>query len=175
LLTSRARFQRGWALLQEGQADQGVIEIREAMAASGATGASMDLQFHRCVLAQGYAACDLITEGMAVLEDAIRFATDSGAKYQYPELLRTKGELLLRLDPGDRSAEDWLRLSLVTARDEGTKSLELRAAKTLARLYRDKGDETQARAILEPVYAWFTEGFDAPDLLEARTLLAELA
>ena len=92
----------------------------------------------------------MITEGMAVLEGALRFAADSGAKYQYPELLRTKGELLLRLDPGDRSAEEWLRLSLAAAHEEGTKSLELRSATTLAQLYRENGDDTRAREVLNP-------------------------
>jgi predicted ATPase len=175
LLTTQARFQHGWALLQEGQADRGIVDMREGIAGIRATGAAMGLQFFLCVLAQGYAACGMTAEATAALEEALAFATDTGAKYQYPELLRTKGHLLLQLDPGDRSAEDWFRLSLATAHEEGTKILELRAAARLARLYRDNDEYTQARDVLEPVYAWFTEGFDTPDLLEARTLLTELA
>ena len=112
---------------------------------------------------------------MAVLEEAIIFAAVTGAEYQYPELLRTKGELLLRLDPDDTSAEDWLRSSLVKAREEGTKMLELRAAVRLAGLLRDHGEDSHARDVLEPVYAWFTEGIDTRDLSEAKALLAELA
>ncbi|MGH6873581.1 MAG: adenylate/guanylate cyclase domain-containing protein, partial [Aestuariivirgaceae bacterium] len=174
-LIAQARFQRGWALSQEGQADQAVIDMREGIAAMRATGGAVGLQHFLCVLAQGYAACSKPTEGLAVLEEALKFAADTSAKYQYPELLRTKGELLLRLDPGDRSAEDWFRLSLVAAHEEGTKMLELRAAVSLARLLLDNGEGTQARNILEPVYAWFTEGFTMPDLSEAKSLLAELA
>jgi predicted ATPase len=135
----------------------------------------MGLQHFLCLLAQGYAVCGKPTEGVAVLQEALKFAVDTGAKFQYPELLRTKGELLLRLDPGDRSAEDWLRLSLDAAHEEGTKMLELRAAVSLARLSRDNGERTRARDLLEPVYTLFTEGFDTPDLLEAKTLLSELA
>lgn len=174
LLIAQARFQRGWALLEEGQADQSVIEMREGIAAARATGAAMGLQHFLCLLAQGYAACGKPTEGLAVLDEALKFAADTSAKYQYPELLRTKGELLQR--QGDnRSAKDWLRLSVAAAHDEGTKMLELRAAVKLARLSRDNGEIAQARAELEPVYAWFTEGFDTADLSEARTLLSELA
>jgi predicted ATPase len=174
LLHTQARFQRGWALLEEGQADQGVIEMREGIAAIRATGAAMGLQHFLCILAQGYAACDMFSEGMAVIDEALKFAADTTAKYQYPELLRTKGELLLRLDPGDHSAEDWFRLSLAAAHEEGTKMLELRAAVRLARFLLDKGEGTQAYNILEPLHAWFTEGFTTPDLLEAKSLLAEL-
>ena len=173
-VNTQARFQRGWALLEEGQADQAVGEMRESIAAISATGAAMGLQHFLCILAQGYGACGMISEGMAVIEEALKFAADTNAKFQYPELLRTKGELLLRLGPGDRSAENWLRLSLAAAREEGTKMLELRSATRLARLMFDHGKHAQAGDILEPIYAWFTEGFNTPDLLEAKALLAEL-
>jgi len=175
LLMTQARFQRGWALLEEGQADQGVVEMREGIAGIRSTGAAMGLQHFLCVLAQGYAACGRPAEGMAVLEEALKFAAVTGAEYQYPELLRTKGELLLRLDPDDTSAEHWLRSSLVKAREEGTKMLELRAAVRLAGLLHDHGEDSHARDVLEPVYAWFTEGVDTRDLSEAKALLAELA
>jgi predicted ATPase len=175
LLTTQASFQRGWALLQERQADRGVVEMREGIAGIRATGAAMGLQYFLGVLAEGYAATGRPAEGLAVLEEALEFTADTGAEYQHPELLRTKGELLLRLDPGDPSAEDWLRLSLAKAREEGTRMLELRAAVSLAGFLRDYGEYNQACDVLEPVYAWFTEGLDTRDLLEAKALLAELA
>jgi predicted ATPase len=174
LLTTQATFQRGWVLLEEGQADEAVPEMREGIAAIRGTGAAMGLPHFLCVLAQAYAASGRPAEGIVVLEDALKFASDTGNKYQYPELLRTKGELLLQLDPADRSAENWLRSSLAAAHKEGTKILELRAAMRLARLLLDNGERMQARNSLEPVYAWFTEGFTTPDLLEAASLLAEL-
>jgi predicted ATPase len=175
LLITQARFQRGWALLEAGHADRGVIEMREGIAAIRETGAAMGLQHFLCILAQGYAACGSYTKGLAVLDEALKFAAETGTKYQYPELLRTKGEILLRLDPRDRSAKNWFQSSLVAAHEEGTKMLELRAAVSLARFSRSNGEDIHARDVLEPVFAWFTEGLDTADLLEAKTLLAELA
>jgi predicted ATPase len=88
--------------------------------------------------------------------------------------LRVKGELLLRRDPRDDAAESWFRQAVTTARDEGTKSLELRAALSLARLYRAQGRDGEAREVLSPVYAWFTEGLDTRDLVDAKELLDQL-
>ena len=79
LLTTQARFQRGWALLQEEQADHGVAEMREGLAGMRATGAAMGVQYFLCVLAQGYAACGSPAKGMAILEEALKFAADTGA------------------------------------------------------------------------------------------------
>ena len=89
------------------------------------------------------------SEGMNLLERALEIAR-SGAKYQLPEFLRTKGDLLLRLNPHDGAAENWFRRALMAARDEGTKSLELRAALSLARLYRAHQRERKARDVLAP-------------------------
>jgi predicted ATPase len=175
ILTTQARFQRGWALLQNGEAAQAVDEMRHGIEDIRATGAAMGLQYFLCVLAQGCAASGRYEEGMAALEEALAFASDTSANYYHPELLRTKGELLLRLNPSDSSIEEWFRLSFTRAREEGTKMLELRAAMNLARLFCDRGEHSRAHDILEPVYAWFTEGAATADLLEAQALLSELA
>ena len=98
---------------------------------------------------------DEASEGLSLLERALDIAR-SGAKYQLPELLRAKGELLLRQNPHDDAAESWLRQALTAARDEGTKSLELRAALSLARLYRahqrEKGGSRRALPHLRLVH-----------------------
>ena len=91
-----------------------------------------------------------------------------------PELLRTKGELLSRVEPRGGAAERWFRKSLTMARTEGTKSTELRAATSLARLYVDEGRGKEGRRLLAPIYAWFTEGFETGDLVDARALLDHL-
>ena len=92
------------------------------------------------------------------------------------ELHRLQGEVLLGMSDGSRErAEACFRCGLQIARDQKAKSLELRAATSLARLWRDQGKSTEARALLAPVYGWFTEGFDTLDLVEARALLDELA
>ena len=113
-------------------------------------------------------------EGLALLERAFDNLANSDSKYQLPELLRTKGELLSRSDPRDDASESCFLQSLTTARDQGIKSSELRAALHLARLYVGQRRESEARDLLAPVYAWFSEGFDTPDLVEAKALLERL-
>ena len=85
------------------------------------------------------------------------------------------GELLLAWGSGHiGDAEECFRRALTTAHDQSARSLELRAATSLARLWRDQGKRTQAHDLLAPVYGWFTEGFETPDLKDAKALLDEL-
>jgi predicted ATPase len=103
--------------------------------------------------------------------------TSAGERFAEAELCRLRGEMLLaRGDRADPAAEGerWLRNALECARNQGAKSLELRAATSLARLWRDQGKRSEARDLLAPAYDWFTEGFDTADLHEAKTLLDEL-
>jgi predicted ATPase len=91
------------------------------------------------------------------------------------EVHRAAGEIALKsLEPGAAKAEAYIERALSVARQQQAKSLELRAAMSLARLWRDQGKVQQARELLAPVYGWFTEGFDTRDLKEARALLGEL-
>jgi predicted ATPase len=91
------------------------------------------------------------------------------------EIHRLRGELSRRLPyPDPAKAEDSFRTALAIAREQGTRGYELRAAASLARLRRDQGRHAEARDLVAPVYEWFTEGFDTPDLKEARALLDEL-
>jgi predicted ATPase len=92
------------------------------------------------------------------------------------EIARLRGVLLLR-QPGisQAEAETWLRRALDIARCQEAKSLELRAAMSLCRLWQQQGKQAEARELLAPIYGWFTEGFDTADLQEAKALLEELA
>jgi len=102
-------------------------------------------------------------------------AAVSGEKGWSAEIHRLRGELTGRLPYSDPAkAEDSFRTALAIAREQGTRGYELRAAVSLARLRRDQGRRTEARDLLAPVYGWFTEGFDTPDLKEAKALLDEL-
>ncbi|THK33876.1 hypothetical protein EHS39_33550 [Ensifer sp. MPMI2T] len=140
--------------------------------ASRPTGADMGVAFCRCVLAQAHGQFGEMNEGLTVLEKAFAFTARSRSKYQVPELLRTKGEILSHMEsPGGDAAERWFQKSLTMACAEGTKSTELRAAASLARLYIDQGRDDEARSLLAPVYAWFTEGFETGDLVDAKALL----
>ena len=86
-----------------------------------------------------------------------------------------RGELVQQLPrPDPAKAEDSFRTALAVAREQGTRGYELRAATSLARLWREHGRRAEARELLAPVYGWFTEGFDTADLKDAKTLLAEL-
>ncbi len=173
LSTSEGGFQLGWALAEEGNVADGIRCMREGLAAITATGAANGLQEYLCVLARFCGEYGEVKEGLALLDKGLRIA-EAGARYRLPELLRTKGELLLRQNAHDDVAESWFRRAVTMARDEGTKSLELRAAVSLAQMYRNRGRVREARDLIGPVYAWFTEGLDTRDLLDAKDLLDRL-
>ena len=92
----------------------------------------------------------------------------------FPSSCRIKGELLLRLNSPDQSPEGCFHEALRLAGDQGAKSLELKAAISLARLYRSEGQDRAARDVLVPAYTWFTEGHETSDLAEAKELLDQL-
>ncbi|WP_027668900.1 adenylate/guanylate cyclase domain-containing protein [Rhizobium leguminosarum] len=174
LMTGVARSKIGWALAQQGKLEEGIREMREAVEEVAATGADMGMAFRLCVLAQAHAQLGEVSEGLILLEQAFDITAKTGSKYQVPELLRTKGELLSHMEPHCSGAERWFRKSLTMARTEGTKSAELRAATSLARFYLDQGRNKEGRKLLAPIYAWFTEGFETGDLVDARALLEHL-
>jgi predicted ATPase len=122
--------------------------------------------------------------GLAALDDGLTMMEKTGERYYEAELHRQRGELLLlraaknhpaQDSPDQHDAEACFHHALDVARQQQAKSLELRAAMSLSRLWQHQGKRAQARALLAEVYDWFTEGFDTADLQEAKTLLAELA
>jgi predicted ATPase len=114
-------------------------------------------------------------DGLQALAEAHTPVEQQEERYWEAEVCRLRGVLLLR-QPGTSpvEAEAWLQRALDIARRQEAKSLELRAAMSLARLWQQQGKQAEARALLAPVYGWFTEGFDTADLQEARTLLEAL-
>ncbi len=108
---------------------------------------------------------------LAVLDEAIALADTTEERFFEPELHRQRGELLMGQD--QVAAEDSLHRALSIARQQNARAWELRAAMSLARLWRDQGRRDEARELLAPVYDWFTEGFDTPDLKAAKALLDE--
>jgi predicted ATPase len=107
------------------------------------------------------------------LDDALQIVDRTGVRWLAAELNRHKGRLLLRKGHSD-AAEELYRKALGIAEEQGAKLWELRAATSLARLRRDRGRRAEARELLVPVYGWFTEGFDTPDLKDAKAQLDEL-
>jgi predicted ATPase len=115
--------------------------------------------------------------GLEVLVEAFAHVNDTDERFYEAELYRVQSELLLRQGKSNAAAaaETCLRRSLDVARAQKAKSWELRTATSLARLWRDQDQPHQAGDLLAPVYGWFTEGFDTPDLKDAMALLDELA
>ena len=114
-------------------------------------------------------------DGLQALTEAYTLVEQHEERYWEAEVCRLRGVLLLR-QPGTppAEAETWLQRALDVARRQEAKSLELRAAMSLSRLWQQQGRRAEARDLLAPIYGWFTEGFDTADLQDAQALLAEL-
>jgi class 3 adenylate cyclase/predicted ATPase len=169
------RMLQGWADTQRGEATTGIARIRDGLAADEATGARAWTPLYVVLLAEALALAGKIEEGLAALDDALAKAVASGERGWDAEIHRLQGELTTRLPyPDPAKAEDSFRTALAIAREQGTRGYELRAATSLARLWGEQGRQVEARELLAPVYGWFTEGFDTPDLKEAKALLDEL-
>ena len=166
---------RGWALADSGRAEDGITEIHRGLADYGATEGEMWLPYFLGLLAEAQGQAGQAATGLDLAEDAVERADRMGVGWIGAELYRLQGALLLGLpDPDRPEVEACFRRALGVAREQGAKMWELRAATSLARLWRDQGKRTEARALLAAVYDWFTEGFDTPDLKDAKALLDEL-
>jgi predicted ATPase len=110
---------------------------------------------------------------LILLDDALQIVETTGERWVEPELYRHRGQLPSRQGHAE-AAEEHYRKALSIAEEQEAKLWELRAAVSLVRLHRDQGLCDEVRYLLAPVYGWFTEGFDAPDLKQAKTLLDEL-
>jgi tetratricopeptide (TPR) repeat protein len=148
-------------------------ELAELHGPMSSGAASWRRVFCRCALAQLYIAAGYFDEGLAVLEGIS--AADRAAFYA-PEVLRLEGELRAKIAPSDPDGvEACFRKALDLAGARGEKSLALRAATSLAQLWRSQGMHGEAHTVLAPVYGSFSEGFDLPDLKQAKVLLDQLA
>jgi predicted ATPase len=174
MVVAVGRIMRASARAMLEPSDEFVVEIREAMAAYRATGARFQGTYHLILLAQAVAACGRRGEGLAALREAAALVADTGERYVEAEIHRLQGNLRLA-EGGSAEAEAYYLKALEVARAQEARSLELRAAMSLARLRRDQGRRAEARELLAPIFGWFTEGFDTADLKEAKALLDELA
>jgi predicted ATPase/DNA-binding winged helix-turn-helix (wHTH) protein len=175
LLLTTGLIQRGWLLAEGGQSEAGLAQMREGLARHREVGAALLVPAALALVAEVLRKLGRPAEGLSAVTEGLMAAQQSGQHYWEAELHRLAGVLTLQAGPpatGD--AESYLLQAIEIARRQRAKSLELRAAASLSRLWADKENVKEAHALLSGVYAWFTEGFDTADLSEARSLLEEL-
>jgi class 3 adenylate cyclase/predicted ATPase len=167
---------QGYVSALTGKASDAVQMITAGIGLWRATGATAWMPLYRLHLAKAYSELDQFDEAWRNIRDAMSAIEDTKERWWEAEVNRTAGEITLLSPERDAAkAEEYFERALAVARQQQAKSWELRAAMSLARLWRDQGKVSQARELLAPVYGWFTEGFDTRDLKEAKALLAELA
>ena len=183
---------RGWAQAEQGQANEGIARMRQGLVAYRTTGTRWLEPYVLAILAEAHGNVGQAHEGLQVLTEALDVIQATRERAWEAELYRVKGELLLKSRGQDREssvqqnekarvaspeseAEACFREAMEIAHGQEARSWELRAAMSLSRLWRSQGKEAEARQLLAEAYGWFTEGFDTPDLEDAKALLGELA
>ena len=169
------RFQRGFARVESGEGEAGIAEMQQAMVELAAIGSGSGAPQILCFLAEGLRKVGRHDDALAALALGVAQAKQQGQHYYDAEFHRLRAEIFLDIDGNAiEEAEALFGQSLEIARRQEAKTFELRAATSMARLWHRQGKRDAARDLLLPVYAWFTEGFDTRDLIEARTLLDDL-
>ena len=163
------------ALARIGDLQTGAAGIREALAKCAEQGIKLLTTIHRGLLAELEAEAQDVEAALARIDEALALAAETGEHWTDAFLYRVRGEILLKRNPVNvAAAEEAFLTAIAVAQQQKAKSFELRAAMSMARLWRDQGKRDEARELLAPVYGWFTEGFDTIDLKEAKALLDEL-
>jgi len=177
----------GWVLVKQGKADEGIAQTSRGMEAYRATGAELLRPYLIGLFAEALAEGGSTERGLVLLAEALGTVEETGERFYEAELYRQRGELLFRsfsedsrlpdiTAPLSRSSEIercFLKAMTVAGRQQA-KWFELRAATSLARLWRHQGRKNDAHTMLAKSYNWFTEGFDTADLKDARLLLSQL-
>ena len=165
----------GWVLGEEGQLEEGINMIHQGLAIVKDIGSWLLYQQELWLLSDTYCKAGKISEGLAVIEEAIMMVHEKGFLLDEPENHRIKGELLLLQGGACEEAQVCFQCAIEIARRLKAKFLELRATMSLCRLLQKQGRQEQAHRMLAEIYNWFTEGFDTPDLQDAKSLLEVLS
>jgi predicted ATPase len=167
---------QGWIFALTDKALDAIQTINSAIAAVRSTGATLFTPWYLLHLAWAHATLGQYDETSRCIGEAMTMMATTKARWCEAEVHRVAGEIALMSPGADTArAEGYFERSLEIAREQQAKSWELRAAMSMARLWRDQGKPRQARELLAPIYSWFTQGFDTRDLKEAKALLDELA
>jgi predicted ATPase len=171
-----AEMSRGWLLALKGEALEAVPMIIAGNRIWGSRGNTVWLPLSASYLASAYAQLARLDDAWRCISEAITMTEITGERWCEAEINRIAGEIALKLPERDlANAAAYFEKALAVARQQEAKTWELRAAMSMARLWRDQGKCKEARDLLAPVYGWFTEGHDTRDLKEAKALLEELA
>jgi predicted ATPase len=178
-----ALFWMGWAtllqgclLIQPGKSSDRISMITSGIAVFRSTGATFWMTLWLSYLAMSYADFDQFHDAWRCIGEAIAAVEAVNERCWEAEVHRIAGEIALKsAEPEASKAQAYFERALAVAQSQQAKSWGLRAAMSMARLWRDQGKRNEARNLLAPVYNWFTEGFDTRDLKEAKALLEELA
>ncbi len=166
---------RGWAQACLGDHVEGIAELQEGMKGWNAAGGQAHTSGMLAALGDAYRAAGRYEDAVHAVDRGIQFVAESGEGLREAELNRLKGVLLLRMESSEPSqGESWLLRALEIARQQESRSMELRIAIDLARLWQSQGTVGEARNLLAPIYGWFTEGFEMPSLKDAKALLDTL-
>jgi predicted ATPase len=172
----------GWALAQTGQAQDGLRRIRQGIVDWRAAGQELEMPHFLGLLAEAHGKANEPEQELEALTEALTIVERTGERFWEAELRRVYGELSLRVaasataeSPFLVSPEESFQKAIEIARRQNAKSLELRAVMSLSRLLQKQGKKDEARQMLAEIYGWFTEGFDTPDLKEAKAVLEELS
>jgi class 3 adenylate cyclase/predicted ATPase/ABC-type transport system involved in cytochrome c biogenesis ATPase subunit len=173
---SDALIMRNWLLSKRSEARDAVKMIRGALAERSKRGTFFNRPFHLALLAGAEARAGDTGAALATVAEALEYSRSSGEEWMKPYLFQVKAELLLGGTAEAREeAERCLLDALRSARANAARGWEIRAATRLARLWAEQMRREEARRLLEPVYGWFTEGHDTPDLTDAKALLDQLS
>jgi predicted ATPase len=165
----------GWCMATGGKREMGLAEMHRGLKAKQATGSQLKVPYYLGLIG-ALSAETALDYAMSLFADALTRVEQTGERWFEPELHRLRGEALLKSnDPPFADTEAEFQRALALARDQEARFWELRASVSLARLWRDDARLNEARELLAPVYGWFPEGFDTPDLKEAKALLDGLS
>jgi adenylate cyclase len=171
---AHSKMLRGWALTCAGQIRPGIDELREGLQAYQTTGARLALPYYLLLLAEAFTLSGQNGEGLSTIQEALKILDESGERWFESELYRRQGELLLAQGADEKEVESDFQRALEIAHLQQARSLELRAAMSMSRLWQKQAKNTAARRLLAEIYTCFSEGFDTADLREAKALLDSL-
>jgi predicted ATPase len=171
-----SNLERAWAIGESGRFDEGLAAYDAAFDEFRRTNAGLRISHHLGLRAALHGKAGRVSDGLRLMDEAFAIAKANNETWCLAELHRERGELLLLASGADAEtqADREFGAALETAATQGAKLPELRASIARARLQAARGAQQQARDILAPIYAWFSEGLETQDLVEARALLADL-